>query len=296
MEINIEGFEYKDIEEVKTLIDYSNEDHVLLNILKNSLYDLASVAYIDSNLVGIIFTWRSNYHENSMNFRLLSNPLYVAYEIEKELLKHLETKNMKLPLKTSIWETSVALKQLYEKKQFKEIRRTYMPLLDLEMIIKDKKYKKIADPYKFKTLKEIQTINSLMRDLSIIVKRNYEEMHGIDPIASFDLEEWQKLILAEDIISNGSYVLLDDESNEILAYTFLHESESKDTYELGWCGSSSQLNKQLITHLVFEQIKFAAKQNVKTLIGEFDNTDHFAMEVFKSFPFKTTPTWITFMK
>src|SRR5699024_2794068 len=97
-------------------------------------------------------------------------------------------------------------------------------------------------------------------------------------------------------ISNGSYVLLDDESNEILAYTFLHESESKDTYELGWCGSSSQRNKQLITHLVFEQIRFAAKQNVKTLIGEFDTTDHFAMEVFRSFPFKTTPTWITFMK
>jgi len=296
LEITIEDFEYKNIEEVKTLINYSNEDEGLLTILKNSIYNFAYIAYIDSNLVGIIFTWRSNYHENSINFRLLSNPLYFAYEIEKELLKQLETKGMNLPLKTSIWETSVTLKQLYEKKLFKEIRRTYMPSLDLEMIIEDKKYKKITDSNKIKTLKEIQSINSLMRDLSIIVKRNYEETHRIDPIATLGLEEWQKLILAEDIIGNGSYVLLDDESNEILAYTFLHESESKDAYELGWCGSSNQLNKKLIIHLVFEQIKFAANQNVKTLIGEFDNTDYFAMEVFKSFPFKTTPTWITFMK
>lgn len=296
MKITIEDFEYKNIEEIKKLIDYSNEDHVLLNILKNLLYDLAYVAYIDSNLVGIIFTWRSNYHEYSMNFRLFSNPSYVAYEIEKELLKQLETKEINLPLKTSIWEASVTLKQLYEKEQFKEIRRTYMPSLELEMIIEDKKYKKITDSYQVKTLKEIQSINSLMRDLSIIVKRNYEETHRIDPISNLDLEKWQELILAEDIVGYGSYVLLDDESNEILAYTFLHESDSKDAYELGWCGSSSQLNKQLIIYLVCEQIKFATKQNVKTLIGEFDTTDHFAMEVFKSFPFKMTPTWITFMK
>src|SRR5699024_5700348 len=135
-----------------------------------------------------------------------------------ELLQQLETKGMNLPLKTSIWETSVTLKQLYERELFKEIRRTYMPSLDLNMIIENKKHKKGTDSYKVKTLEEIQCIKSLMRDLSVIVKRNYEETHRIDPIASLGLEEWRKLILAEDIIGNGSYVLLDDESNEILAY------------------------------------------------------------------------------
>lgn len=95
---------------------------------------------------------------------------------------------------------------------------------------------------------------------------------------------------------HGSYVYLDTSGQEILAYSFLHESESAKTYELGWCGCSDKRYKRLIPQLIFQHITYSIDQNINAITGEFDTTDHYAMEVFKSFPFIPSPTWVTYEK
>ncbi len=52
--------------------------------------------------------------------------------VEEKLLGKIESlETIDLPLQTSIWETSVNIKELYDKNGFKEIRRTYMPTLQV---------------------------------------------------------------------------------------------------------------------------------------------------------------------
>ena len=52
--------------------------------------------------------------------------------IEEFLLNEIQKReNFKLPLQTSIWETS-PFKSIFEEHNFTEIRRTYMPILDLQ--------------------------------------------------------------------------------------------------------------------------------------------------------------------
>src|SRR5690625_6848965 len=86
--------------------------------------------------------------------------------------------------------------------------------------------------YLIKTLAEISSNKELMNKLSSLVKRNYESMHQENPIKSMDLANWKSLILAEDTILNGSYVFIDERKNEILAYSFLHESDTMNVGEL----------------------------------------------------------------
>src|SRR5690625_7560721 len=90
--------------------------------------------------------------------------------------------------------------------------------------------------YLIKTLAEISSNKELMNKLSSLVKRNYESMHHENPIKSIGLKEWKSLILAEDTILNGSYIFVHEKQSEMIAYYFLHESDTMNVGELGWCG------------------------------------------------------------
>lgn len=118
---------------VKQLIDLYNEDSYLFNLLRDSKTKCAYVACYKKDVVGIFFTWSSSFHPYCTYFRIYTNPFYSELHIEQFLLNEiLKRENFKLPLQTSIWETSAHLKAYYEEHNFTEIRRTYMPILDVQ--------------------------------------------------------------------------------------------------------------------------------------------------------------------
>ena len=85
------------------------------------------------NVVGVFFAWGNNFHPYCTYFRIYTHPFYAELHIEEFLLNEIQKReNFKLPLQTSIWETSAHLKDYYEQNNFMEIRRTYMPILDVQ--------------------------------------------------------------------------------------------------------------------------------------------------------------------
>lgn len=296
MQIIIKEYNKRDQEQTKELLDLSFEEEGLLSILKSSRLKFAYSAFVEDKLVGVVFGWVSSYHPYCTYFKILSNPLYSQSDVVEKLLSKVESlETIDSPLQTSIWETSIHLKNVYMESEFKEIRRTYMPILEVSNF-KEEIVQFSEKDQMLKTLAEISSNNELMEKLVYLVKRNYEETHKVNPAVAKGLEEWKSLVLKSDVIAKGSYVFLDTHGNDILAYSLLHESEDEHAYELGWCGSSSNEYRRIIPQLILQHIKYSSSHDVKTIIGEFDTTDINAMEVLKNFPFAPSPTWITYQK
>lgn len=296
MQIIIKGYDKSDEVQLKSLSDLSFEDEGILNIVKNFKSKFAYSAFYENKLAGVIFGWVSIFHPYCTYFRILSNPFYGKYGVEEKLLTKVESLGIiDRPLQTSIWETAINLKNIYEENGFKEIRKTYMPTLQVADIKEEVQFSD-ENNHIIKTLAEISSNNDLMEKLMLVVKRNYEETHKANPVVNAELDEWKKLILANDTVINGSYVFLKAGGKEIIAYSFLHESDSENTYEFGWCGCSDKQYKRLIPQLILQHIRYSINQNVRAIVGEFDTTDIYAMEVLKTFPFAPCPTWITYQK
>jgi hypothetical protein len=296
LKIDIREYNKRDQEQLMELIDLSFEEEGLLNILKDSRFKFAYSAFAEDKLVGVAFGWKSSFHAYCTYFKILVNPLYTQSNVVEKLLSRVESlKTIDSPLQTSIWETSQQAKRVYEKSGFKEIRRTYMPTLRIT------DFKEKAVPYSehshiLKSVADISTNNNLLEKLVLLVKRNYEATHKVNPVVTTGLEEWKSLVLSADLIGEGSYVFLDADEKDIIAYSFLHESDDENSYDLGWCGCSSSPYKELIQQLIFQQIKYSINNARQALVGEFDTTDSSAMEVLESFPFTPSPTWITYQK
>lgn len=296
MQVIIKEYDKKDEVQLKGLLDLSFEDGSLLEYVTKLKSEFAYTAFVESKLVGIIFGWRSKFHPHCTYFRIISNPLYGMYGAEGKLLTTVENLGtIEGPLQTSIWETAINLKDVFEGNGFKEIRRTYMATLQVADINVEMQFDN-KNNHIIKPLAEISSNNELMENLSIVVRRNYEETHKVNPVIDAELDEWKKLILANDTLLNGSYVFLDTSKKAIIAYSFLHESDSENTNEVGWCGCSDKEFKRLIPQLILQHIKYSIKQNKRAIVGEFDTTDSYAMEVLKMFPFAPSPTWITYQR
>ncbi len=209
--------------QVKQLIDLYNEESYVFHLLRDNKTKCAYVAYYKKDVVGIFFTWGSNFHPYCTYFRIYTNPFYAELHIEECLLNEIQKQeNFKLPLQTSIWETSAHLKTFFEEHNFTEIRRTYMPILDLQKIVSIDIVPN--SNYHVQTLSNIVSNNNLLEKLAYLVKENYEQTHLANPVASFPLQTWQEMILADDVLLDGSFLIIDEE-HQIMAYSFLHTSE-----------------------------------------------------------------------
>src|SRR5690625_459919 len=295
MQFTIQKYESKDREQLKHLLHLCFEDDTLLNVLNNTHFKFAYVAILENKLVGSMFAWTSSMHPYCTYFRILIHPFYHWLNIEEKLLSKIDELKVKnLPLQTSIWDTSVNLKELYISNDFKEIRRTYMPHLKLADIQDDLPYKN--EKQEIKSLTEILSNVILLEKLIFLVKRNYEQTHAVNPVKELSLEKWKTLILCDELLADGSFVYLDKDKKNIIAYSFLHKSDTKNALELGWCGAIDMETKNLIPRLIAYQINYVKKRNIHVVSGEFDTTDDYAMEVLNSFPFAPCPSWITYQR
>lgn len=280
--------------QVKQLIDLYNEESYLFHLLRDNKTKCAYIAYYKKNVVGVFFAWGNNFHPYCTYFRIYTHPFYSELHIEQYLLDEIQKReNFKLPLQTAIWETSAHLKDYYEQNNFMEIRRTYMPILDVQKILPIKAT--LHSNYRVQTLSTILSNNNFFEKLAHLVKTNYEYTHLANPVAPFPLQTWKKMILADDVLLDESLLIINEE-HQIKAFSFLHTSEKDNTVELGWCGTHTIDDLSLLKLLIFEQFIYANKHGYSFIQGEFDSTSIYAMEILKSFPFNPCPTWITYQK
>ncbi|MGV3464943.1 MAG: GNAT family N-acetyltransferase [Heyndrickxia sp.] len=256
------------------------------------------IAKNNLDLIGIVTAWKSSFHPHCLYFTLIVHPLYRGETVEHHLLASLENVSADLPLQTSIWETNFSLKNLFENYGFTEMRRTFMPTLnitllkdiDLELIQKHQ----LNEIY-IQSLSEIKNDHEMKKQLVTFAKETYEKTHKANPPREGDLMEWEKLIFYEDTLLEGSNILIKD--NEIIGFAMLHIGEESDCLEFGWRGvKEEKYHNNLITLLTAFQIKYAKGHGYKYIKGEIDTTDPYSLEILKAFPFTPSPTWITYKK
>jgi N-acetylglutamate synthase-like GNAT family acetyltransferase len=257
------------------------------------------VALHENEVVGAITTWKTNFHPNCTYMSIIVHPLYREFGMERLLLNILESnQNADLPLQTSICETNYFTKVFYEKSGFKEIRRTYLPLLKITEIheLDVKLLQKYSNTQlSIETVSVINKDEKLKNKLISLVKNTYEETHRDNPPRKGDLHAWEKLIFNKDTLVDNSYIVL-SENNDILAYALLHEGENDNTLEFGWRGTKVENDFHLIVLLTAIQIRFAKSKGYKYIEGEIDTSDPYSMEMLKIFPFSPSPTLITYQK
>src|SRR5699024_675912 len=124
--------------------------------------------------------------------------------LKREQLDH-------LPLQTSLWETSVGLRDVYETYGLIEMRKTYEPILEVKRIqlpsfVKNNSY--------IKTVEDIATHDVLKEQLIQQIEKNYRLTHLDNPVSpTIGKDVWESLIFADDLIAAGSYVYVDEHTN-----------------------------------------------------------------------------------
>lgn len=285
LDVIIHRYTESDEEQVKQLIDVCQEQAYLLRILKSKRLKFGFTARIATKVVGLVMGWKSDFHPHCTYIRILTNPFYNGWNIEEKLFSKMG--KQALPLQTSIWETANNLKQFYESNGFQEIRRTYMPILNVNEVIN---HVEIVGDRSIKTLNEVLLNPTLKMILVQFVRKTYEETHLDNPVVEKTVEEWEELMLA-DVLGDGSFIYLDACEQNIKAYSFLHTSDEPNTFELGWCGS---VGFDFLKCLLIKQIHYAKTSNIPFLQGEFDTTSPDAMFSLGILPFAPCPTWITY--
>lgn len=290
--LHVREYQTEDKDELKNIAK-SRFDEDVIGMMDQPNTTFARTALYEGEIVGTVFAWKSAFHSNCLYARIFVTPSFEAMDIEKSLLhtliKHTQKQHNPLPLQTSIWATSVGLKDLFEKSGFEELRRTYMPVLQVgEAVIPP-----LTLDSNIQTVEKVAQDEKLTNKLVELVQRNYMKTHMDNPVSEYIGQDvWKELVFAEDLLEKVSFVYV--EEGEIVAYSFLHTSDEKDTFELGWCGATGDKDQGIIQKLVQHQILYTKERGISKLLGEFDTTDEAALSVLGAFPFEPCPTWLTY--
>lgn len=280
----------EDEEKLKNLIGRTDKDSSVLPITRRTNCIASYAAYENREMVGFIVAWKSKMHPFCTYFRCLTSSNHEA--LNKRLLEYVESElsESDYPLQATLDASSNLID--YYHNQFILVRKTYLPTVILSEI---PYHNSLVEHPKIVSIETIKDNSRIIKKLTSLVKRIYKETHQVNPVAEFNLQFWESMIFAEDLIEEGSFLYLGD-NNEILAYSLLHKTERSDTVELGWKGSNSISNLSKIILLVELQLDYAVQKGFHLMEGEFDDTDAYALAVLNHFSLSRDTVLHTFQK
>jgi hypothetical protein len=241
-------------------------------------------------LVGVVRMYQSSFHPEAIYVGMSASEEYVP-----EMLRYVEQiKEDDLPIIIRSDAVYPAY-EMYTEYGFHEMRRTYNPILKLSTY-ESKNMNIEIEGYHVVSLREGVLTSSQTEQLVHLVRHCYTITHVVNPVAKFDDARWEKLIHAADVVRSASYVVLDIDREEVVAYAFAHDGGEGTTLELGWHGRKDEINQQVITTLIERQIEYARHYGYEEITGEVDNTDIYSYPLLEEFPFHIPTPMITWKK
>uniref|UniRef100_UPI00046374E4 hypothetical protein n=1 Tax=Levilactobacillus namurensis TaxID=380393 RepID=UPI00046374E4 len=134
------------------------------------------------------------------------------------------------------------------------------------------------------TLAEVIANQSLKKQLLTWSLRQYQRVHAINPMAPTSVEKWSHLALPE-ALPNAPVALI--RQGKLVAYTFLFEDDP-GVLTFAWMGAHRIDDLWALQEI---QIKWAQRQGMKQLTGEFDSTDDLAWQTARKWPFEPAPSY-----
>ncbi|MFS0780213.1 hypothetical protein [Bacillus sp. 1P06AnD] len=279
--------------ECKALIAHSNGEPNILEMIEKQGKAVSLVAVEQGKVIGLAAVWSNRVHPFCYYLRLYIDPFLDFTRIGSRMLEEVEKEKLEsLPFQITAKEEELKLMSLLESAGFAEVRRTYMPMVEVR---KDHIERIEKNPeFEWLDFKQAEREELIKEGLASLVKQNYEETHTVNPAAHMPMEEWDHMIWNGDVWREGSYLLVCRTSKEVKAYSFLHKTENTRMAEWGWCGAAEPSLIKWIPSLVAAQFRFAAFKGIQYLQGEFDSTSPYAMEVMNAFSLPKKNTLITY--
>ncbi|WP_157739432.1 GNAT family N-acetyltransferase [Paenibacillus physcomitrellae] len=263
-------------------------------------YRSAFMALQEDQIAGMAVSWKAEFHPFCTYVAMAITPDSLE-EAGRRLLDEIVKRSEEpgRPLQTSIRETESKLASLYSQYGFQEVRRTYLTALPLELVCDSRFELEIDQTVNLPQHYEIINMSVLLsgrphltEELVRLVKRYYEATHTVNPPGEFALERWEQLCFSEDVVLEGSYVVIT--KHGIAAYAFLHKTDQPEALELGWRGTRDAGSLPYSVLLASLQIRFALDHGYKQLEAEIDTTDPCAMAMFERYPFSREAALITY--
>ncbi|WP_046215935.1 hypothetical protein [Paenibacillus wulumuqiensis] len=258
---------------------------------KDAFYTL-----FDHQISGLLISWHNSFHPYADYITLILDPDQQHRRAGDILLYEAVQRSSKPYLQLSIGENAYPESGFYESRQFKEVRRTYVPKLSvqqgLQYLLTVESFDEPPTSFSILHLKEWQQHDQDYSRLAKRVYTDYERVHAINPPAPMDMQKWTALLQEDDLMPEGSYIAYNPHNNQILGYALMHKSVEADTVELGWSDQGSYPELRLL--LIQEQLKYARQHGYTSIEMEIDSTDPMRMELLSRLPFQPAPALITY--
>lgn len=144
-----------------------------------------------------------------------------------------------------------------------------------------------------KTVAQISHDPTLMSSLVELCKSIYKETHVDNPVADIPISGWKNMIMA-DLIEENSYIVLND--NSVISFSFMHQGDEEDGWELGWLGVEEGSELTLLDSLLNRQLRDAVECGIVTIEKEVDTTCPYSLHIAKLFSHNLLNTWYAFIE
>ncbi len=214
-------------------------------------------------------------------------PEFQGQGIGLALYKALKTSSEALQTATN---QNTAIKFL-ERQGFKQVMRTWNPVFDPRSIniepFQHASDQTRASGIETKTLAELPQLEN---ELAAFHHQLYTQSHGFNPPLEATLEQARKAYLG-DVIPVSMFMALQNE--KICGISSLRGET--DGYELVWSGTIGSDTTTTLA-LVFQVLKFALENQIKTMTMEFDSLDPHAMVILEKLGVPYGQAWLTFQR
>ena len=144
-----------------------------------------------------------------------------------------------------------------------------------------------------RTVSQIKHDRNLMDSLVELCKSIYTETHLDNPVADLPISSWENMIL-NDLIEQNSYILLSE--NSVIAFSFMHQGDEEDGWELGWIGVEDSSELTLLASLLNRQLRDAVECGIVTIEKEVDTTCPYSLHIAKSLSHNVLEAWYAFIE
>jgi hypothetical protein len=177
--------------------------------------------------------------------------------------------------------------QFLQRKQFLEMRRTWIPKVNVSSLpvhlFEDSLNDVLERGYSVRGLNELRHDPALMQQLTEVNREYYLATHQINPPRECTLDQWHKIAFGEDWLPQASFVAL--KNNQIAAFSSLCSSEAEDACDVAWFASTPAFSSDgllLNQALKAKELEYARTHAIANLCFEFDSTDPQAMALLET--------------
>lgn len=276
------------------------------------------VAEAGGRIVGFGSLWVNRFHPYALYVGIGVHPVWRGCGVGTSLLRDLEDMNgSRLPMQTSAWEQGPGAGAFLARAGFQEVRRTYMPVLQLGLVDTDD-YRGLLDQccqagYKICSLADLAGEPDRNRQVADLCREIYIATHQVNPPGRLTPAEWEELVFGEPLLEEASFVARRD--GAYAAVALLHPGEEPGTVEAGWrgvaawhrgaggpgtgepgTGEPGTEEHALMMALSISQVARAQAQGWICLQAEVDSTDPWALMMLDALPFDPAPAWVTYRR